>query len=189
MVDQTRARELSFCEGCEGLPAGTAPKPIQMQDRIAGVPQPIDNIFCLKRSISGAEVPIQQLGYLLSGARFLDLVQRSPHVFIKAIRVCRLAHLWFSGWEANLLKSSSFPCWSSAMREQQVTRNLLVSTEESICELPQAHAVRQNRPTYTIAQSPSVPRRASPNSRPRGIRRSTLASRPAGRQMRVRCVQ
>lgn len=72
----------------EGLPAGTALKPIQLQDCVAGIPQPIDNFSFLERSISGAEVPIQQLGYLLSSARFFYLVQRSPYVFVETtIRV------------------------------------------------------------------------------------------------------
>jgi hypothetical protein len=105
MVNQTRSRELSFCEGREGLPAGTALKPIQRQDRIVGVPQPSGNFSCLKRSISGTEVPIQQPGYLLSGAWFLDLVQRSPYVFVETtIRIWQFAHQRFSGREANLLR-------------------------------------------------------------------------------------
>jgi hypothetical protein len=75
-------------EGREGLPAWTVLKPIQMQDCIAGIPQPIGNLSGLKRWISGAEVPIQQFGYLLSGARSFDLVQGSPYVFVEtAIRI------------------------------------------------------------------------------------------------------
>jgi hypothetical protein len=76
-----------------------------MQDCIVGVPQPRGNFSCLKRSISGTEVPIQQLGDLLSGARFLDLVQGSPYVFVETtIRIWQFAHQRFSGREANLLR-------------------------------------------------------------------------------------
>jgi len=76
-----------------------------MQDRIVGVPQPSGNFSWLKRSISGTEVLIQQLGYLLSGAWFLDLVQRLPYVLVEAtIRIWQLAHQRFSGREANLLR-------------------------------------------------------------------------------------
>jgi hypothetical protein len=85
-----RVRELvPSVSGCgrqrspEGLPAGTAVKPIQLQDSAAGILQPIGNFSCLKRLVSGAEVPIHQLGYLLSGARPFDLVQRSPNVFVE----------------------------------------------------------------------------------------------------------
>jgi len=100
MVNQIRSRELSFCEGREGLPAWTARKPIQMQDSIVGVPQPSGNLSCLKRSISGTEVPIQQLGYLLRCAWFLDLVQRSPYVFVETtIRIWQFAHQRFSAGE------------------------------------------------------------------------------------------
>lgn len=70
MVNQTRSHELSPCEGREGLPAGTVLKPTQIQDRVAGIAQPNGDFFCLKRSIPGAELPIQQRGYLLSSARF-----------------------------------------------------------------------------------------------------------------------
>jgi hypothetical protein len=70
-------------EGPEGLPAGTALKPIQLQDSVAGILQPIGNFSFLKGLVSGAEVPIQQLGYLLSGARPFDLVQRSPNVLVE----------------------------------------------------------------------------------------------------------
>jgi hypothetical protein len=98
MVNQTRSRELSFCEGGEGLPARTAPKPIQMQDCIVGIPQPSCDFSCLKRPISRTEVPIQQLGYLLGGAWFLDLVQRSPYLFVETtIRIWQFAHQRFSG--------------------------------------------------------------------------------------------
>jgi hypothetical protein len=76
-----------------------------MQDRIVGIPQPSGNFSCLKGLISGAEVPIQQLGYLLSGARFLDLVQRSPYVFVETtLRIWQFAHQRFSRREANLLR-------------------------------------------------------------------------------------
>lgn len=84
MVNPTRSRELAFREGREALSAETGLKPIQMQDRIAGVPQPSGNFSWLKRSISGTEVPIQQLGYRLSGAWFLDLVQCSAYGLVEA---------------------------------------------------------------------------------------------------------
>jgi len=78
-----------------------------MQNRVVGVPQPSGNLGCLKRSISGTEVPIQQLGDLLSGARFFDLVQRSPYVFVETtIRIWLFAHRQFSGREANLLRGA-----------------------------------------------------------------------------------
>jgi hypothetical protein len=48
-----------------------------MQDRIIGVPQPGADFSDLKRSILRTEVAIRQLGYFLSGARLLDLVQGS----------------------------------------------------------------------------------------------------------------
>jgi len=96
--------------GCEGhctVLAGTVPKPIQIQDCVAGIAQPSGNFFCLKRSIFGTEVPIQQLGYLLSGVRFLDLVQRSPYVFVETpIRIWTFMHSRFSGREANLLRGA-----------------------------------------------------------------------------------
>jgi len=65
------------CEGYDGLPAGAAFKPIQIQDPITGVPQPSPNFSYLKRPLPRTEVTIRQLGYFLSGARLLDLVQCS----------------------------------------------------------------------------------------------------------------
>jgi len=44
---------------------------------MGGVPQPSANFSNLKRPLPRAEVAIHQLGYFFSGARLLDLVQRS----------------------------------------------------------------------------------------------------------------
>ena len=121
MVNQTHSRERSFCEGCEGLPARTALKPIQLQDRMIGIPQPSGNFSCLKRSISGTEVPIQQLGYLLSSAWFLDLVQGSPYMFVETtIRIWQFAHQRFSGREANLLRRAHSCGSVAAVQKQQL---------------------------------------------------------------------
>jgi len=72
---------LSVCEGYDGL-AEAAFKPIQIQDSIGGVPQPSANFSYLKGPILRTEVAIRQLGYFLSAARLLDLVQGSLHPFI-----------------------------------------------------------------------------------------------------------
>jgi hypothetical protein len=96
---------ISVCEGCDGLPPGAALKPIQIQDPIAGAPQPSANFSHLKRPIRRAEVAIYQLGYFLNGARLPDLVQRSHDLFVKTgIRVRRLAHLVFRTGKAKLMK-------------------------------------------------------------------------------------
>jgi hypothetical protein len=42
----------------ERLPAGAIPEPIQMQDCVAGIPQPGGNFFCLNRPISRVKVAI-----------------------------------------------------------------------------------------------------------------------------------
>jgi hypothetical protein len=76
-----------------------------MQDGIVGIPQPSCNVSYLKRPISRTEVPIQQLGYLVSSARLLDLVQGSPYVFVETtIRIGHFTHSRFSGRKAILLR-------------------------------------------------------------------------------------
>jgi len=63
---------------------------------MGGVPQPSASFSCLKRPILRTEIAICQLGYFRSGARLLDPVQRSAHVFVETgIRVLKLAHLRF----------------------------------------------------------------------------------------------
>src|SRR6201993_1381287 len=84
----TSCRQDSRLRGNNGLPAGAVFKPIQTQNSIAGVPQPSADFSYLKRPILRTEVAIHLLGYFLSGARLLDLIQRSSHSFIETgIRV------------------------------------------------------------------------------------------------------
>ena len=98
---------ISVCEGCDGLPPGAAFKPIQIQDLIAGIPQPSANFSYQKRAILGAEVAIHQLGYFLSRARLLDLVQRSPDLLVETgTWVRRLAHLLLWHRKAKLMKAT-----------------------------------------------------------------------------------
>jgi hypothetical protein len=121
------------------LPAGTAPKPIQIQDHEIGTPQPGGNFSCLKRSISGIKVPIQQLGYLLGGAWFLDSVQRSPYVLVETtIRIWQLAHQRFSGQETDLLRQAHSCSYSL---RTAATRDWPVSTGERVCEWLQVRAL------------------------------------------------
>jgi hypothetical protein len=90
-----------------GLLAGTALKPIQIQDLTGGIPQPSANFSYLKGPILGPKFAIYQLGYFFSGARLLDLVQGSSHVFVETgIRVWRLAHLLLPHQKAKLMKAA-----------------------------------------------------------------------------------
>jgi hypothetical protein len=70
MVNQTQSRELSR----EGLPAGTALKPIQLQDSIAGVPQPSRHFSHLERRVTWIEVAIEHVCNFFSRAWLPDLV-------------------------------------------------------------------------------------------------------------------
>ena len=117
-------------------------------------------------------------------------------ILFNARLMCSSRRFAFAGWPildsrvgSQSFEKCSFPCWSGRNQEHQIMRNWPVSTGESICESPQALALRQNRPTYTIVQSRSVPPRASPNSRSRTSPQWILATRLLGRQMRARCAQ
>jgi hypothetical protein len=74
---RNRRDDSRFAMDTMGLPAGAAFKPIQIQDSMGGVPQPSADFSYLKRPVLRVEVAIHQFGYFLSGARLLDLVQRS----------------------------------------------------------------------------------------------------------------
>jgi hypothetical protein len=138
------------CEGYEGLPAGTAFKPIQIQDPITGVPQPSANVSYLKRTILRTEVAIRQLGYFLSSARLLDLVQCSLHPFIETgIRVRRLAHLLLSCRKAELIKPPQVViCFSalSLIKDEGLKRNFLGPTGSAFEKLPEAQRPRRHKP-------------------------------------------
>ena len=177
------------CERGAGLSARAALKPIQMHDGIAGIPQPSRNVFDLKRPISRTEVAIQQLGYLFSAARFLDLVQGSPDVFVKAgICVRRLSHLPFLATKTKPTTAGQRFMAAPLIKEDAgLKRNLLEATEQSICGLPPVHVLRQYRPECTSAQIHWDPRLAFPNSHRPAIQKWRLASPPVGRSMRVRC--
>lgn len=188
MVNQARSRELSRCQGREGLPAWTALRPIQMQDDIAGVPQPSRHFFHLERRAPGSRSRLSTS--VISSAVLGFLILFKARLMYSSRRFA--FEVWpICGPRVGSLSVAKvrFNVGVVATQRTPVIRNLRVSTEESICKSPQAHALRQNRPTYTIAQSSSVLPRASPNSRSPAIRQLTLATRLVGRQTRVRCAQ
>jgi hypothetical protein len=156
------------CEGYDGLPAGAAFQPIQIQDSIAGVPQPSANFSYLKRPILRTEVAIRQLGYFLSGARPLDLVQCTLHPFIETgIRVRELFHLLLLRRRAKLIKPAQVVICLAAhslIKDEGLKRNFLGPTEQSICGLPRVHALRQRWSKCTSVQIHWGPRLAFPNT-------------------------
>lgn len=161
------------------LPAGTALKPIQLQDCIAGIPQPSSDFFWLKRPIARFKVPIQQLCDFLSGARFLDLVQRSPYVFVEtAIRIGKFAHLR-SGFEkpmgtkrAHLLFALRYPPRMSTQEKLVGTNcriNLRIASGSCSPEAPAKLYVRSNPfgpstriSQFSLARDPAMDTRHSP---------------------------
>jgi hypothetical protein len=179
------------CEGYDGLSAGAAFKPIQIQDLTAGVPQPSANFSYLKRPIFRTEVAIRQLGDFLSGARFLDLIQGSLHPFIETgIRVRRLSHLLLSRRKAKLIKPAQVVICLAAhslIKDEGLKGNFLGPTGQSICGLPPVHALRQRRLKGTSVQIHWDPRFAFPNSHWPAIQQWSLASPLVCRSTHVRC--
>ena len=188
---QRLCRQDSRLRGNNGLPAGAVFKPIQTQNSIAGVPQPSADFSYLKRPILRTEVAIHLLGYFLSGARLLDLIQRSSHSFIETgIRVRRLAHLLLSHRKAVLIKPAEVVICLAAhslIKDEGLKRNFLGPTGQSICGLPPVHALRQRRPKCTSVQIHSDPRLAFPSSHWPAILQWSLASPLVCRSMHVRC--
>jgi hypothetical protein len=153
--------EIRSKKGCmnrewpRALPAWTISQPIQTEHVVFGVAQPSRNFSHLKRLVSQAKVAIEQLCDFFSRARLLDLVQGSQDMLVETVvRIWNLAHLWFSGLKADLLKSTHFAFRLMLQKqEKRVTRNRSVPTGESVCELPRVDAPRRHPLKYRSVQS------------------------------------
>jgi hypothetical protein len=162
----------------ERLPAGAARKPVQIQDRIASVPQPGCNFACPKRAISRAEVAIEQLCDFFSRTWPLDLVQRPPYGIVETVvQIWGLTHLRLSGFRVDLLKGAHFPVARPQARTAGFYApvgtswriNLRIASGSCSPEAPARVYVRSNPfgpstriSQFSVARDPAMNTRQSP---------------------------